>query len=163
VKQLHNEVAPQEWADAEAAFERLFTLAGRLGDRMGQELAGRGLTTARAEVLWHLHHRGPVTQRELSQALRCTPRNVTGLLDALQAAGFVARGPHPTDRRATLVTLTDSGAAVATAWHAGYRQAAARLFDGVPPGDLSTFVTVLDRVLARLDNATSTAGSNAPG
>src|SRR6266511_3318533 len=75
-----------------------------------------------------------------------------------RAAGGRVRG-----RRATLVTLTDSGAAVATAWHAGYRQAAARLFDGVPPGDLSTFVTVLDRVLARLDNATSTAGSNAPG
>jgi DNA-binding MarR family transcriptional regulator len=163
VKQIHNEEAPPEWPDIEGAFERLFTLAGRLGGRMGQELAGRGLTAARAEVLWHLHHHGPVTQRQLSQALRCTPRNVTGLLDALQAAELVARGPHPSDRRATLVTLTDSGAAVATAWHAGYRQAAARVFDGVAPGDLTTFVTVLDRVLERLDDATSIADSNTSG
>ncbi len=155
MKQLHNEETPPRAADLEGAFERLFTLAGRLGDQMSQELAGRGLTTARAEVLWHLHHHGRVTQRELSQALRCTPRNVTGLLDALQAAGFVTRGPHPTDRRATLVTLTDSGAAVAASWHAGYRQAAARLFDGVAPSDLTIFVAVLDRVLERLDGATS--------
>jgi len=161
VKQIHNEEAPQEPADLEGAFERLFELAGRLGDRMSHELARRGLTTARAEVLWHLHHHGPVTQRELSQALRCTPRNVTGLLDALQAAGFVVRGPHPTDRRATLVALTEPGGAVAAAWHAGYRQAAARLFDGVAPGDLTTFVTVLDRVLERLDGPTSPAANDA--
>ncbi|MEN3610618.1 MarR family transcriptional regulator [Plantactinospora sp. ZYX-F-223] len=43
---------------------------------------------------------------ELSQALKCTPRNVTGLVDALEAAGFVARSAHPTDRRATVVSLT---------------------------------------------------------
>lgn len=37
------------------------------------------------------------------------PRNVTGLLDALTDKGYVARQPHPTDRRATLVSLTDHG------------------------------------------------------
>src|ERR687898_3380104 len=122
---------------------------------MSRGLTERGLTMARAEVLWHLHHHGPVTQRELSQALRCTPRNVTGLLDALQAAGLAARGAHPTDRRATLVTLTDSGAAIAADWHAQYQQAAARLFGGVSDADLTTFVTVLDRVLGRLEDNTS--------
>ena len=35
-------------------------------------------------------HRPP-HQRELSQILKCTPRNVTGLVDALQTAGFVER------------------------------------------------------------------------
>jgi DNA-binding MarR family transcriptional regulator len=35
-----------------------------------------------------------------------TPRAVTGLVDALVADGLVTREPHPTDRRATLVTLT---------------------------------------------------------
>jgi DNA-binding MarR family transcriptional regulator len=45
-----------------------------------------------------------MTQRELSQALDCPP-NVTGLLDTLEASAFVARQPHPTDRRATLSQL----------------------------------------------------------
>ena len=52
----------------------------------------RGLTRARAAVIWQLQERGPVTQRTLSQALRVSPRNVTGLLDALEAGGYVTRG-----------------------------------------------------------------------
>jgi MarR family len=56
-----------------------------------------------AAVIWQLHQQGPVTQRTLSQALRVSPRNVTGLLDALEAGGYVTRGRHPTDRRAQLM------------------------------------------------------------
>jgi DNA-binding MarR family transcriptional regulator len=31
------------------------------------------------------------------------------MVDALEAAGLVARQPHPTDRRATLIELTPAG------------------------------------------------------
>ena len=48
-----------------------------------------------------------------SATLDVTPRNVTGLLDALEASGHAARTAHPTDRRASLVTLTNAGQAVA--------------------------------------------------
>jgi DNA-binding MarR family transcriptional regulator len=85
-----------------------------VGDLMERRLGELGLTPARAEVLWLLNRGGPLTQRQLSQTLRCTPRNVTGLVDPLEAAGFATRNPHPTDRRATLVTLTDHGRAVAS-------------------------------------------------
>jgi DNA-binding MarR family transcriptional regulator len=37
---------------------------------------------------------------------------VTNIVDRLQADGLVRRMPHPTDRRATLVEITDSGAAL---------------------------------------------------
>src|SRR5262245_10385932 len=107
---------PIEDVDVGGALERLFDLSVVLGDLMNRRLHALWLTPARAEVLWLLHRGGPLTQRELSQTLRCTPRNVTGLVDALQEAGFVARKPHPTDRRATLVTLTEKGQDVASAW-----------------------------------------------
>src|SRR5260370_17154108 len=84
------------------AFDRVFELAARLGDLMERDLSERGLSTARAEVLFVLHQRGPMVQRELSQALRCTPRHVTGLIDVLEAQGWVARSPHPPDRPPTL-------------------------------------------------------------
>src|SRR5258705_12445070 len=99
---------------ADDAMDRLFDLAVVLGDLMTRRLAKHGLTPARAEVVWLLHHGGPRTQRELSQALKCTPRNVTGLVDALEAAGFVARSAHPTDRRATVVSLTQQGTTLVT-------------------------------------------------
>ncbi len=132
------------------AFDRVFELAARLGDLMERDLSGRGLSTSRAEVLFVLYQRGPMVQRELSQALRCTPRYVTGLIDALEAQGWVARSPHPTDRRATLVTLTEQGAAAAARMYAERQEGAAALFGEVTPDDLETFVAVLDQVLDRI-------------
>lgn len=132
------------------AFDRVFELAARLGELMERDLSARGLSTARAEVLFVLHQRGPMVQRELSQALRCTPRYVTGLIDVLEAQGWVARSAHPTDRRATLVTLTEQGVAAAGRMHAERQEGAAALFGDVPPDDLETFVAVLDQVLNRI-------------
>jgi DNA-binding MarR family transcriptional regulator len=117
----------------------------------------RGLTQARAAVIWQLHELGPVTQRTLSEALRVSPRNVTGLLDALEAGGYAPRGRHPTDRWATLVSLTDQGAAAAARLHADYQMGARVLLGGVSSADLATFVSVLDHVLDRLRGATSPA------
>jgi DNA-binding MarR family transcriptional regulator len=133
-----------------AAFDRVVELTARLGDLMERDLGARGLNTARAEVLFVLHERGPLVQRELSQALRCTPRYVTGLVDGLQAQGWVARSPHPTDRRATLVSLTERGTAAAARMHAEREESAAALFGDVAKDDLETFVAVLDQVLDRI-------------
>lgn len=71
-------------------------------------------------------------------------------LVGLQASDFVTRSPHPTDRRATLVELTDQGAAAATAWFADHRALATDLFDDVPATDLARLVAALDQVIARL-------------
>jgi DNA-binding MarR family transcriptional regulator len=132
------------------AFDRVFELTARLGDLMERDLGARGLNTARAEVLFVLHERGPLVQRELSQALRCTPRYVTGLVDALEAQGWVTRSSHPTDRRATLVTLTERGTAAAARMHTERQASAAVLFGDVADDDLETFVAVLDQVLDRI-------------
>jgi DNA-binding MarR family transcriptional regulator len=132
------------------ALERLFELAVLLVDGMESGLGQQGMTRARAELIWRLRYQGAMTQRELSDALRCTPRNVTGLVDALESDGLVVREPHPTDRRATLVRLTDAGTQAAAAWTEGYRQLASRLFAEISGADLAHFVTILDHVLVRL-------------
>ncbi len=139
------------------AVEHLFELALVLADGMERGLAERGLSRARAELLWRLRARSPMTQRELSQVLRCTPRNVTDLVDALEAAGLVARGPHPTDRRATLVSLTDQGEAAAARMQTEYRQFAADLFQDVPAAELAAFVRVVEHALGRLRASGSAA------
>ncbi len=55
------------------AVERLFELVVLLADGMERGLAERGLSRARAQLLWRLGQRGPMTQRDLSRALSCTP------------------------------------------------------------------------------------------
>jgi DNA-binding MarR family transcriptional regulator len=137
-------------ASARVSLDRLFELAEVLGAMMQHGVAERGLTTARAGLLWALFHDGPMTQRALAGRLGVTPRNVTGLLDALQQDGLVAREAHPTDRRATLVSLTARGRKVTTELRGGRDKLAAALFADMPPDQLDVLTATLETVTERL-------------
>ena len=50
--------------------------------------------------------------RVMGERLQLHPTSVTNIVDRLQADGLVRRVPHPTDRRATLVEITDTGTAL---------------------------------------------------
>jgi DNA-binding MarR family transcriptional regulator len=65
----------------------------------------------------------------------------------------VTREPHPTDRRATLVSFTDQGATAAAALAAGQAEFAQLLFAGMAPERFDGFVAGLDDVLDRLRQA----------
>ncbi|MFI8836351.1 MarR family winged helix-turn-helix transcriptional regulator [Streptomyces afghaniensis] len=148
MKSLHD--MPEGPAPASVSLDRLFELSEVLGAMMQRGVAERGLTTARAGVLWALFHEGPMTQRALAGRLRVTPRNVTGLLDALQEDGLVVREAHPSDRRATLVSLSGDGRALTAELRSGRDDLAAALFADMPPGQLDAFTTSLAQVIDRL-------------
>ena len=135
----------------EATLDRLLAVSLLLNEDATQSLAKEGLTLPRAHLLWLLHHQGPSTQRVLAEGLRVSPRNVTGLVDGLVDAGFVTREPHPTDRRATLVSLTERGAASMAQMARDYRELAQLLFGQL--GEFEAFAAGLEHVLARLNEA----------
>ena len=132
------------------ALDRVLELVVLLNEDMTRSLARDGLTVSRAHVLWELRRRGPATQKALADALEVSPRTITGLVDALAATGFVTRQPHPTDRRAILVTFTEHGAKTAEALVRGHRELARMLFAPMPADGFDRFVAGLDEVLARL-------------
>ncbi len=107
-----------------------------------------GLTVARVHVLWMLGEAGPSTQQSVAAALEVTPRNVTGLVDALVASGHVTREPHPRDRRATMVTPTELGNQTIRALRESHDDLARKLFGQVPPDRLAVFVAVLEETIA---------------
>lgn len=113
-------------------------------------LGERGLTPARAAVLWHVRRIGPCLQRELANAMDVSPRNVTGLVDGLVADDLVTREPHPQDRRATLVTLTRRGAAVVRRMEREQEEFVAALFGDMAAGRITDFVGTLSAVVKRL-------------
>lgn len=75
-------------------------------------LRPHGLTFARYEalVLLTFARRGRLPMRVMGERLQLHPTSVTNIVDRLQADGLVRRTPHPTDRRATLVEITEAGA-----------------------------------------------------
>ena len=127
---------------------------------MEQANAALGLTPARMHLLWELGQRGPVPQRVLAQALRVTPRAVTGLVDALAAQGLVTREPHPTDRRATHVTLTPRGETLVAQLKRDHKKLARALFASMAPGEFESFARGLGGVIARLRAHLAATGSS---
>ncbi|MEV5575111.1 MarR family transcriptional regulator [Spirillospora sp. NPDC052269] len=51
----------------------------------------------------------PITARELAHRMVCEPPNATFVIDRLEKQGLIERRPHPTDRRAKQVVLTETG------------------------------------------------------
>jgi DNA-binding MarR family transcriptional regulator len=133
----------------EATLDRVLELTVLLGRDMADSLAREGLTESRAHLVWQLQQRGPSTQARLAADLHVTPRTITALVDALVATGFVTREPHPSDRRATLVTLTKRGRATAQALVDGHRRLARQLFADLPVGVFDAFDAGLLHVLTQ--------------
>jgi len=134
---------------------RLFRLAPRLMDL--QDLGARqyGLGFARGRVLWALQESGPVLMRALSQALGISPRTVTGLVDALEADGWVTRSPHPADRRATIISLSPAAETTLARLREAYEGLAHDLLGDLPRDDLARCRAVIATLEERLDDVTS--------
>jgi DNA-binding MarR family transcriptional regulator len=87
----------------------------------------------------------PTKLADLADALLTDRPYITLVVDDLAKRGLVERTPHPTDRRAKIVTVTDAGAAAAAK--------AERILDTPPPAlrDLDTDdLAALERITGKL-------------
>src|SRR5262245_16214202 len=74
-------------------------------------LRPHGLTFARYEalVLLVFSSRGSLPMGKMGERLQVHPTSITSIINRLEAAGLVARRPHPDDRRAVLAEVTEEG------------------------------------------------------
>lgn len=82
-------------------------------DNLHRILAEAGLTPGVGKALLHFPLDRPLPMRELAAALRCDNSYVTSVVDSLEENAMAERRAHPTDRRVKVVSLTESGAALA--------------------------------------------------
>jgi DNA-binding MarR family transcriptional regulator len=68
-----------------------------------------GLSPRQFHLLGLLHDRGAMTQRELGTVMGVDPSILVGLLNPLEADGYLSRERNPADRRRHVVTLTRAG------------------------------------------------------
>ncbi|KAB8194107.1 MarR family transcriptional regulator [Nonomuraea phyllanthi] len=100
-----------EQADAVNQAIRLLSLRHRA--RAAALLAPLGLHPGQEVLLLELARTGPMIQAQISEAIGCEPPSVTLMTRKLEASGHITRTPAPSDRRASVVELTDSGRALA--------------------------------------------------
>ena len=130
--------------------DRLLEISELFQKDMARAFDGTPLTSARIRVLWELQHAGPSTQHVLAERLEVSPRNITGLVDALEAGGYVTRSPHPTDRRATIVSLTASAQRMMGEMQREHAELTDDLLGAVEPADRAALERGVDAIAARL-------------
>ncbi len=127
--------------------EAVTRTAHRLRRASVKALTPLGLTPAQERML-RLVSRGESAWRmgELANRMGIVPRSATGLVDALEAAGLVARAIDPDNRRSILVTLTDHGRRVQREMAEARTQAGEVLFAGLDDRERVLLADLLEKV-----------------
>ena len=92
---------------------RLIRLEARMSSAVGDRLRLIGVSIPQCDVLTTLSEQEGVNQQELAKRLYVTKGNISGLLDRLEAAGFVERRSLASDRRQYSIHLTGAGRTMA--------------------------------------------------
>lgn len=137
-------------------------LLSRLGyqasSEMGRALGALGLEPRQFGLLRLLASSRGDSQRALGAMLRITPNRMVALVDGLESKGLIERRPHPDDRRAYTVTLTEKGAATLDeAFHAAFGVEAA-VCSSLEPAECEQLV----RLLRKLATAADERGGDLP-
>lgn len=136
--------------------DRLLAISALFQTDMQRAFAGTRLTEARVHALWVLHHGGPSTQQGLSEALGKTPRSVSSLVDGLVSSGYAERAPHPSDRRAVVVSLTEQAQHLMERMQRDHQRLSGQLMDAIDESDRPAFERGVNAVFWRLDELVRT-------
>lgn len=98
-----------DFQQADAINQAIRHLSLRHRARAAALLAPLDLHPGQEALLLELARTGPRIQAQLSGALGCEPPSITLMVRKLEAFGYIRRKAAPSDGRASIVELTDSG------------------------------------------------------
>lgn len=111
------------------------------------------LPMAQVEVLQTLAEASPTRVSDLASRMRLAQSTVSGLLGQMMAASLVERSIDTSDRRQSVVTLTEQGKAQLADWQQAHERRLASAVTDLASGDraaIATALPALDRLVARL-------------
>jgi DNA-binding MarR family transcriptional regulator len=135
-------------ASDETLSDAFWSVARRLRETSQETLAPWDITPSHLRALRVLKRQGTMRLSELSDRLQIAPRSATAVVDALETRGLVRRLRDPGDRRATLVEVTDRGAAVLDAIRAARGTETGRAFGRLSETDRADLARILRKLRA---------------
>jgi MarR family transcriptional regulator, transcriptional regulator for hemolysin len=121
--------------------------------RVDAALKPHGLTMALIGPLLLLSWKGPLLQRDIVRWSAVRQPAMAALLDRLEATGLIGRTPSPSDRRASLVDLTDRGRDAARIGREALVEGNRLGLEGFSPEETGQLVGLLQRLIGNLDRA----------
>ncbi len=123
-------------------------------ERQTPLFARYGLQHGEFDVLATLRRsskRDGLTPTALFEAAMMSSGGMTARIDRLEKAGLVERRPHPSDRRATLVRLTDKGFDLIDSIMPSHQNTAREALAGLSHEEQKTLNALLARLIAGLN------------
>ena len=145
-------------APSEARREILFQLADvarTMRTYVDQRAREHGMTRAQWGVLARLERQEGMTQAEMAEALEVQPITLLRLIDRLCEQDLVIRRPHPRDRRANLLYLTDKGRATLVRLAPLGREVTGDVLASMPEKDVTELLRALLVVRSNIRSASA--------
>ena len=126
-----------------------------VAERLNAAVAAAGVDDMRAPYGFVIRAlaRAPLGLTELAEYLGVTKQAAIKVVDEMEARGFLIREPHPQDRRAKVLVLTDQGQRVRQAALAESRRMEDELRAELGDADVDAFRRVLVRFAERHGDA----------
>ena len=90
-------------------FAKTYQLSSRF---LSQKVSELNLTSVQTMILGFLNIKDQITSSELGKRAELDSATLTGILDRLEAVGFIKRRDNPDDRRSIYIHLTPKGKAI---------------------------------------------------
>ena len=130
----------------ESLSEAFWGVARQLRRQSMATVAPWDITPGQARALAVLSQVESVRLSDLADRLRIAPRSTTEVVGGLQERGLVERRPDPTDRRATLIAVTEEGGKVAEAIRLARQAEAEAFFGRLSPADRVHLTVILNQL-----------------
>lgn len=118
-----------------------------------------GLTPVQLRVVQIVAETGTSTGGAIARRMHVAPATITAMVDKLERAGHVARQPSQTDRRQTIIALTERGRDALRRAPDALQQRFAAEFGALADWEQAMVVAVLERVAAMLDAGDTDRGA----
>lgn len=114
-----------------------------------------GITTEQWEMLNYLWLEDGMCQKDLAAKIGKDQTNAARIAEKLEKKGWIERMPHPADRRAYRMFLTEEGKALKAVLHPQVEALLERHVRGIPPEDVESFKRTLKRIVQNAGDASA--------
>ena len=122
----------------------------QFAEAFGRRLKDTGITRIQWIAMYYIQTHKIISQRELAVLMKVTDSSIGRLLDRLERDEMVVRLTSETDRRVTMIMLSERGDAMITAL-IPYGDAFNRdLTEGITSEELINFENVLEKMIANI-------------
>jgi MarR family 2-MHQ and catechol resistance regulon transcriptional repressor len=105
-----------------------------------------GITMNQFEVLEVLYHRGDLTVGAITKLIMSTPGNVTVVIRNLKRDGYITTFPDPSDKRASILSLTEKGKGLIEKVFPGHAKNFEGYFEALSDEETDTLFTLLRKL-----------------